>query len=91
MSEVEQQQNQSQDQQKPIEISAPSKFIDEITRSKVIVKLYSGEEYHGLLDSIDGYMNITLEETKEFINNKLIKSYGDVFIRGNNVLYISNV
>jgi len=30
-------------------ISAPSKFISDISGSKVIVKLYSGEEYHGKL------------------------------------------
>jgi small nuclear ribonucleoprotein (snRNP)-like protein len=30
-------------------VSAPSQFLSEITRSKVIVKLYSGEEYHGML------------------------------------------
>lgn len=30
-------------------VSAPSQFLSEITGSKVIVKLYSGEEYHGKL------------------------------------------
>ncbi|ODQ62309.1 hypothetical protein WICANDRAFT_60373 [Wickerhamomyces anomalus NRRL Y-366-8] len=70
-------------------ISAPSKFISDISGAKVIVKLYSGEEYHGTLDSIDGYMNITLEETQEIVSNKVTRKYGDVFIRGNNVLYIS--
>lgn len=29
-------------------ISAPSKFISDISGAKVIVKLYSGEEYHGM-------------------------------------------
>lgn len=29
-------------------------------------------------------MNIALEQTKEFVDLKLIKDYGDVFIRGNN-------
>ncbi|KAH3687115.1 hypothetical protein WICPIJ_001896 [Wickerhamomyces pijperi] len=73
------------------EISAPSRFLNEITATSVIVKLYSGEEYHGILESIDGYMNVTMEDTKEYVHGKLIKTYNDVFIRGNNVLYISNV
>lgn len=30
------------------QISAPSKFLNEITSTQVIVKLYSGEEYHGM-------------------------------------------
>lgn len=38
----------------------------------------------GELQSVDGYMNIALEQTKEFVNGQLSKSYGDAFIRGNN-------
>lgn len=37
----------------------------------------------------DGYMNIMLKGAKEYDNNGLVASYGDVFIRGNNILYIS--
>ncbi|KAK0885539.1 U4/U6-U5 snRNP complex subunit lsm6 [Friedmanniomyces endolithicus] len=43
----------------------------------------------GELQSVDGYMNIALEQTKEFVNGKLRRSYGDAFVRGNNVMYIS--
>ena len=38
---------------------------------------------------LDGYMNIALEQTEEYVNGQLKKKYGDAFIRGNNVLYIS--
>jgi hypothetical protein len=38
----------------------------------------------GKLQSVDGFMNIALESTTEFFNNKQVNSYGDVFIRGNN-------
>jgi len=38
----------------------------------------------GELQSVDGYMNIALEQTKEFVNGKLRRSYGDAFVRGNN-------
>jgi U6 snRNA-associated Sm-like protein LSm6 len=38
---------------------------------------------------IDGYMNIALEQTEEYINGELKNKFGDSFIRGNNVLYIS--
>ncbi|KAK1074868.1 U4/U6-U5 snRNP complex subunit lsm6 [Friedmanniomyces endolithicus] len=43
----------------------------------------------GELQSVDGYMNIALEQTKEFVSGKLRRSYGDAFVRGNNVMYIS--
>lgn len=38
----------------------------------------------GELQSVDGFMNIALEQTKEYVNGKLHRSYGDAFVRGNN-------
>jgi len=38
---------------------------------------------------LDGYMNIALEQTEEHVNGAVTNRYGDAFIRGNNVLYIS--
>lgn len=40
----------------------------------------------GELQSVDGYMNIALERSEEFVDGKLKRSYGDAFIRGNNGL-----
>ena len=45
--------------------------------------------YRGVLSCLDGYMNIALEQTEEYVNGQLKNKYGDAFIRGNNVLYIS--
>jgi U6 snRNA-associated Sm-like protein LSm6 len=33
---------------------------------------------------VDGYMNIALEGTREFVDGKMRRSYGDAFVRGNN-------
>jgi U6 snRNA-associated Sm-like protein LSm6 len=38
----------------------------------------------GELQSVDGYMNIALEKTEEYVNGKLRRAYGDAFVRGNN-------
>lgn len=38
----------------------------------------------GELQSVDGYMNIALEQTKEYVDGKLRRNYGDAFVRGNN-------
>ena len=82
--------------------SDPSGFLTEIIGSHVKVKLNSGVEYTGivetssgkcctltplplgLLSSIDGYMNLAMERTKEYVSEVLRKDYGDCFIRGNN-------
>lgn len=53
------------------------------------MKLNSGVDYRGVLSCLDGFMNIALEQTKEYVNGELRNEYGDTFIRGNNVLYIS--
>ena len=42
----------------------------------------------GLLTCLDGYMNVALEQTEEYVNGQLKRKYGDCFVRGNNVLYI---
>ncbi|KAK6497881.1 U4/U6-U5 snRNP complex subunit lsm6 [Arthrobotrys musiformis] len=67
----------------------PSSFLSEIHGAPITVKLNSGVEYKGELQSVDGYMNIALENTEEYVNGERKNRYGDVFIRGNNVLYIS--
>lgn len=38
----------------------------------------------GELQSVDGYMNIALEKTEEYVNGAKRRSYGDAFVRGNN-------
>jgi len=70
--------------------SDPSAFLSAIIGVPVTVKLNSGVVYKGELQSVDGYMNIALEKCDEYVNGKLRRSYGDAFVRGNNVLYISS-
>lgn len=38
----------------------------------------------GELQSVDGYMNIALERTAEYVNGVKRREYGDAFVRGNN-------
>ena len=38
----------------------------------------------GVLACLDGYMNIALEQSEEYVNGQLKNKYGDAFIRGNN-------
>ena len=51
----------------------------QVKMSSLVLTPPSGE-----LQSVDGYMNIALEQTKEFVNGKLRRNYGDAFVRGNN-------
>jgi small nuclear ribonucleoprotein (snRNP)-like protein len=43
----------------------------------------------GDLQSVDGYMNIALERCKEVAEGRVIRSWGDAFVRGNNGTLLS--
>ncbi|KAF9876437.1 putative U6 snRNA-associated Sm-like protein LSm6 [Colletotrichum karsti] len=62
----------------------PSSFLSDIIGNPVTVKLNSGVVYKGELQSVDGYMNIALEKTEEYVNGVKRRAYGDAFVRGNN-------
>ncbi|KAF2794039.1 Sm-like ribonucleoprotein [Melanomma pulvis-pyrius CBS 109.77] len=66
----------------------PSGFLSEIIGAPVTVKLNSGIIYKGDLQSVDGYMNIALERCREISDGRLVRNWGDAFVRGNNVTYI---
>jgi len=66
----------------------PKPFLNNLTGKSVLVKLKWGQEYKGFLVSVDGYMNLQLANTEEFIDGNCTGSLGEVLIRCNNVLYI---
>lgn len=68
----------------PTNKRSPSDFLKQVVGRPVIVKLNSGVTYHGILACLDGYMNIAMEQTEEYVNGQLNEKYGDAFIRGNN-------
>ena len=52
------------------------------------VVLKNGCEYKGKMIKCDGHMNILLEGANESKDDQLLTNYGNVLLRGNNVLYI---
>ncbi|CCE91833.1 U4/U6-U5 snRNP complex subunit LSM6 TDEL_0D02490 [Torulaspora delbrueckii] len=75
--------------------SVSSQFLSEIIGKPVNVKLHSGMLYSGRLESIDGFMNVALSKVTEHYengHNGLLRNYNtDVFLRGTQVMYISEV
>ncbi|KAH9496316.1 hypothetical protein Btru_010585 [Bulinus truncatus] len=69
----------------------PKPFLNGLTGKPVMVKLKWGMEYKGYLVSVDGYMNLQLANTEEYIDGQLAGNLGEVLIRCNNVLYIRGV
>lgn len=66
----------------------PKPFLNGLTGKSVIIKLKWGMEYRGLLVAVDGYMNVQLANTEEYIEGNLTGNLGEVLIRCNNVLYV---
>ncbi|MCW4014196.1 MAG: ribonucleoprotein [Candidatus Bathyarchaeota archaeon] len=66
----------------------PLNILIKSNGSNVEVQLKGRGSYRGKLVRADGYMNMMLKGAKEYDNEGLIASYGDVFIRGNNVMYV---
>ena len=52
------------------------------------VVLKNGWDYKGKMIKVDEYMNILLEGATEYQNEQMLTNYGNVLLRGNNVLYI---
>jgi small nuclear ribonucleoprotein len=56
--------------------------------ANIAVMLKNGCEYMGKMIKCDGHMNILLEGASERKDDNLIANYGNVLLRGNNILYI---
>merc|ERR1711990_1075501 len=69
----------------------PKPFLNGLTGKPVMVKLKWGMEYKGYLVSVDGYMNLQLANSEEYIDGTFTGNLGEILIRCNNVLYIRGV
>ena len=67
---------------------SPSDFLKDVLGRPVNVRLNSGTDYRGVLACLDGYMNIAMEQTEEYVDGQLKSKYGDCFIRGNNGMFL---
>ena len=71
-----------------MEIINPNQYLKNSLGKFVKVKLKWGMIYYGILQTFDSYMNLSLNETEEWINGKYIGDLGQILIRCNNIAYI---
>lgn len=55
----------------------------------IMITLKNRVEYRGTMVQCDGFMNILLNGASEHINDKVTANYGNILVRGNNILYIT--
>lgn len=66
----------------------PLTILQNSQNSQILLRLKDGTEYKGLLKEIDAYMNMILEDATEIMDGSPIAKYNELFIRGNNLLFI---
>jgi len=66
----------------------PIHILQAAQNSEILLRLKDGTEYRGLLKEIDAYMNMILENCTELMDGSPVAKYNEIFIRGNNLLFI---
>ncbi|MHA1143974.1 MAG: LSM domain-containing protein [Candidatus Helarchaeota archaeon] len=66
----------------------PLKLLNQSKNNRVLIRLKDGKEYKGYLIETDSYMNLVLSKAEEIKDDKPIAKFGEMFIRGNNILFI---
>ena len=66
----------------------PLKTLQRSVNNKILVRLKTGHEYIGRLIETDAYMNLVLSEAEELEDGESVARFGEIFIRGNNILFI---
>ncbi len=66
----------------------PLKVLNNSINSIILIRLKDSTEYKGRLKECDSYMNMIIENAKEMIDGNDVAKYNEIFIRGNNILFI---
>lgn len=70
-------------------IKRPLDMLNAAKGKKILVSLKNNKTLSGELVAFDIYINLVLENAKELENDKVIRSLGLTFIRGDTILHIS--
>lgn len=66
----------------------PLNLLVKKLNNDVVIRLKSDVEYKGKMIDCDGHMNVILEGATEHRGNVATANYGNVILRGSNILYI---
>ncbi|MBY9000218.1 MAG: ribonucleoprotein [Candidatus Heimdallarchaeota archaeon] len=68
--------------------SIPINSLRKVIGQYIIIRLKDNVKYKGKLQSFDQYMNCHLNDAIEIIDDEEVSRYGNIFVRGNNILLV---
>lgn len=68
--------------------SQPINYLRKSYDNLISIRLKDGREFRGLLDAQDQHMNLVLRNAIEYYKGEKVASFGRIFIRGNNILWV---
>jgi len=66
----------------------PLNILQNALNESVSIRLKNNIEYKGKMSDVDAFMNLIIKNASEYSEGVLKSNYGNVIIRGNNVLFI---
>ncbi len=72
-----------------MELQRPFDLLDESKGKRVMVELKSGKQIVGTLVAFDMHINVVLEDADEMENGQTLRKLGNVFIRGDTIVFVS--
>ncbi len=67
----------------------PLDALNQARDKKIIVELKNNKQLIGTLKAFDIHINIVLDNTEEHVENELKRKLGNVFVRGDTIVLIS--
>jgi len=71
------------------ESDRPLDALNAARGKRVIVELKNGKVFTGILRAFDIHINTVLDEAEEHENNQLKRKVGNIFLRGDTIVFIS--
>jgi len=67
----------------------PLDILNESLETPVIVRLKGGRDFRGELQGYDVHLNLVLDKAEELKDGEIVRKFGTIVVRGDNVVYIS--
>ncbi len=67
----------------------PLDILNESLETPVIVRLKGGRDFRGELQGYDVHLNLVLDKAEELKEGEILRKFGTIVVRGDNVVYIS--